>query len=54
MYQLGRQPLFQLLGAIIVLLVSDAQPRWGLAAAATWIAWIWISYAAKQNFTHLQ
>jgi hypothetical protein len=54
MYQLGRQPLFQLLGAIIVLLVSDAQPRWGLAAAAVWIVWIWMSYAAKQNFTHLQ
>ena len=54
MYALGRQPLFQLLGAIIVLAVSDAQPRWGIVAAAIWIAWIWISYATKQNFSHIQ
>ena len=54
MYALGRQPLFQLMGAVIVLLVSDAQPYWGLVVAATWIVWIWISYAIKQNFTHIQ
>jgi len=37
---LGRQPLFQLLAAVIVLLVADWQPHYGLAAAATWIAWV--------------
>lgn len=37
---LGRQPLFQLLAAVIVLLVADWQPLYGLAAAAFWIAWV--------------
>ena len=37
---LGRQPLFQLLAAVIVLLVVDWQPLYGLAAAAVWIAWV--------------
>jgi hypothetical protein len=40
MQTLGRQPLFQLLGAIIVLLVADWEPLYGLAAAAVWIAWV--------------
>ena len=40
MYALGRQPLFQLLGALIVLLVVDWQPYYGLAAAAVWIVWV--------------
>jgi hypothetical protein len=51
---LGRQPLFQLLGAIIVLLITDADSRWGIMAAVIWIGWIWVSYASKQNFSHLQ
>lgn len=38
--ELGRQPLFQLIGAIIVLLVADWQPTAGLVAAVVWIAWI--------------
>jgi hypothetical protein len=40
MQDLGRQPLFQLLAAAIVLLVTDARPLYGLAAAAIWIAWV--------------
>jgi hypothetical protein len=38
--ELGRQPLFQLLAAVIVLLVADWQPLYGLVAAAVWIAWV--------------
>ncbi len=37
---LGRQPLFQLLAAVIVLLIADWQPYYGLTAAAAWIAWV--------------
>jgi hypothetical protein len=40
MQEIGRQPLFQLLAAAIVLLVTDAAPLYGLAAAAIWIAWV--------------
>jgi hypothetical protein len=44
METLGRQPLFKLLGAIIVLLIADQYPQWALAAAAVWAAWIYASY----------
>ena len=37
---LGRQPLFQLLAAVIVLLVADWDPQYGLGAAAIWIVWV--------------
>lgn len=37
---LGRQPLFQLLAAVIVLLVADWQPLYGLVAATVWIGWV--------------
>jgi hypothetical protein len=49
MESLGRQPLFKLLGAIIVLLVADQYPRWALAAAAVWVAWIYASYYFTRN-----
>lgn len=52
MRALGRQPLFQLLAAIIVLLVTDWQPLYGLAAAAVWIAWVaWSVFDTKPLFT---
>jgi hypothetical protein len=37
---IGQQPLFQLLGAIIVLLVADWNPGWGILAGLVWIAWV--------------
>ena len=40
MQEIGRQPLFQLLAAAIVLLITDAAPLYGLAAAALWVAWV--------------
>ena len=54
MYALGRQPLFQLLGAIIVLLIADTDAYWGIAAAVAWILWIWISSREIYNFTRTQ
>ena len=49
MEALGRQPLFKLLGAIIVLLIADQYPRWALAAAAAWAVWIYASYYFTQG-----
>jgi hypothetical protein len=49
MSALGRQPLFQLLAAIIVLLIADWQPLYGLAAAAVWIAWVAYSSSGSNH-----
>lgn len=46
---LGRQPLFQLLGAMIVLLIADWRPGWGVIAAIGWIVWVWYSYSRSSN-----
>ncbi len=40
MQELGRQPLFQLIGAVIVLLVTEWRPVVGATAAAAWILWV--------------
>jgi len=40
MWELGRQPLFRLLAAFIVLLVADWNPVYGLAAFLLWTAWV--------------
>jgi len=37
---LARQPLFRLIGAIIVLLITDYRPVWGIPAGIVWFAWI--------------
>lgn len=47
MIPLGQQPLFQLLGALIVLLVTDWRPGWGILAGLVWIAWIAASASAS-------
>lgn len=39
--KLSRQPLFELIGAIIVLLFTDMRPVYGVAAFVVWIVWIW-------------
>lgn len=40
---LGRQPLFRLLAAIIVLLITDLRPVWGIVAAVVWVGWVTVS-----------
>ena len=46
-FQLLKQPLFRLLGAWIVLILTDMHPVWGVAAFLVWLVWIllprWIS-----------
>lgn len=53
---LGRQPLFKLLGAVIVLALADQNPVWGAAAAAVWATWIYLSYrvSTSPDFRFLQ
>ena len=53
---LGRQPLFKLLGAVIVLALADQNPVWGAAAAAAWATWIYLSYrvSTSPDFRFLQ
>jgi hypothetical protein len=46
MRELGRQPLFQLIGAVIVLLAADWRPVAGLVAAVLWIVWVAISFSS--------
>jgi len=40
--QLSRQPLFQLLGAIIVLLTAEWNPVYGIIAFVAWAVWVWM------------
>ena len=37
---MSKQPLFRLIGAILVLLVTDTHPVAGLVAAAVWVGWV--------------
>ena len=37
---LARQPLFRLIAAIVVLLITDYRPVWGSIAALLWFLWI--------------
>ncbi len=46
---IGQQPLFQLMGAIIVLLVADWNPGWGVIAGLVWIAWVASAAAVTQR-----
>ena len=43
MIELAQQPLFRLLAAIIVLLIADMNPVYGLAALAIWTIWVYVS-----------
>jgi len=43
---LAKQPLFRLLGAIIVLLVTDLNPIYGIGAGLLWIIWIYIGLSS--------
>lgn len=38
---LSRQPLFRLLGAVIVLILVEVKPAAGFAAFAIWLLWVW-------------
>jgi len=40
---LAHQPLFRLLGAVIILLITDMNPLYGIAALGVWTLWIYTS-----------
>jgi hypothetical protein len=45
---LARKPLFRLIAAIIVLLITDYRPVLGLFACLIWVAWILMPYSHKK------
>jgi hypothetical protein len=52
MLVLAQQPLFRLLGALIVLLITDMKPVYGLFAGAVWLVWIYASRPTFFSDTH--
>ena len=46
---LSRQPLFRLLGAIIVLILVELRPVVGVGAAVLWILWVWVGNSASKS-----
>jgi len=48
--RMSKQPLFRLIGAILVLLITDTHPVAGLVAAAAWITWVvWSNNASSKG-----
>lgn len=45
--ELGVQPLFQLLAALIVLFVAEWNPLYGILAAIVWVGWISFSLSKR-------
>ena len=39
---LAQQPLFRLLGALLVLLITDMKPVYGLVAGLVWLTWVYL------------
>jgi hypothetical protein len=39
---LAQQPLFRLLGAFLVLLVTDMKPVYGFGAGLVWLTWVYL------------
>jgi hypothetical protein len=44
---LAQQPLFRLIAAIIVLLITDYRPAWGIGAGLLWVIWVLSPYTSK-------
>jgi len=48
--RMSKQPLFRLIAAILVLLLTDTHPMVGLAAAAVWIGWVvWSNHTTSKT-----
>ena len=41
---LAQQPLFRLLGALLVLLITDMKPVYGLLAGLAWLTWVYLGF----------
>jgi|LauGreDrversion4_1035100.scaffolds.fasta_scaffold07372_6 hypothetical protein len=48
---LADQPLFRLIAAIIVLLITDYQPKWGVLAAIVWLVWVLTPHFLSKNIS---
>lgn len=50
---LARQPLFRLLAALIVLLIVDYHPVYGIVAGCVWLFWIMMPhyYGYREKFS---
>ena len=50
---LAQQPLFRLIGAVLVLLFADMKPVYGLVAFGVWLAWVYMGlrYRGKSRST---
>jgi hypothetical protein len=48
--RMSKQPLFRLIAAILVLLLTDTHPAMGLGAAILWIVWVVWSNNVSPNY----
>jgi len=46
---LAQQPLFRLLGAFLVLLITDMKPMYGLIAGLVWITWVFLGFRTHEG-----
>ena len=44
---LAQQPLFRLIGAVLVLLFADMKPVYGLVAFGVWLTWVYMGLRYK-------
>ena len=48
--RMSKQPLFRLIAAILVLLLTDTNPIVGLVAATLWIIWVvWSNHTSGSS-----
>jgi hypothetical protein len=50
---LAQQPLFRLLGALLVLLITDMRPMYGLVAGLVWLTWVFVGVRAAGAGRHI-
>lgn len=46
---LAHQPLFRLLGALIVLLATDMKPLYGVVAGLIWLIWVFLGFRMQDG-----
>ena len=54
MLDLASQPLFRLLGALIVLMAADYKPLYGLGAGLLWLVWVYVGVRGVQGIQGIQ
>lgn len=51
--RMSKQPLFRLIGAILVLLITDTHPVAGIVSATIWIGWVvWSNNATSRGLSY--